>query len=164
MESTLNSTKTWKLQFDLHTRLLNNVLDGINDSMGSQRADDKTNHVRWLAGHLASVRIGMSKLGEQPVSNPWGELFKHGEPLNTEADYPSITEIKAKWQEATQALEQGLLQLPEEAFEAKAPAQTPIADASLGGYIAFLMHHEAYHIGQMGILRKYMGLDSMSYS
>jgi uncharacterized damage-inducible protein DinB len=30
--------------------------------------------------------------------------------------------------------------------------------------VAFLMHHEAYHIGQMAMLRKQLGRGAMKYA
>jgi hypothetical protein len=30
-------------------------------------------------------------------------------------------------------------------------------------HIAFLIHHEAYHIGQMALVRRYVGSAAMSY-
>ena len=56
------------------------------------------------------------------------------------------------------------MHLPDEVLGSPAPTKTPIADETLGGMLAFLMHHEAYHIGQMDLLRKYLGKDAMSYA
>jgi hypothetical protein len=39
----------------------------------------------------------------------------------------------------------------------------PISDKSVVGTIAFLLHHEAYHIGQLALLRRYTGSPAMSY-
>ena len=38
-----------------------------------------------------------------------------------------------------------------------------VDDESVLGVIAFLLGHESFHIGQLAILRKYYGLDSMGY-
>ena len=35
--------------------------------------------------------------------------------------------------------------------------------ARVVGTIAFLVHHEAYHIGQLALLRRYTGSPAMSY-
>ena len=54
-----HSAQTLAAQFDLHTRLFNNVLDGITDAETQERARDTVNHVKWLAGHLTSTRFSM---------------------------------------------------------------------------------------------------------
>ncbi|HEX9723580.1 MAG TPA: hypothetical protein VGC53_04790 [Vicinamibacteria bacterium] len=41
----------------------------------------------------------------------------------------------------------------------------PIEDGkSLLGCITFLLEHEAFHIGQIALLRRYLGLGAMKYS
>ena len=53
--------------------------------------------------------------------------------------------------------------LPDAVLDAPSPADAPISD-TFGGFPAFLLHHEAYHLGRMGILRKYLGKDAMRYA
>ncbi|MGB7490782.1 MAG: hypothetical protein WBN62_10660 [Thermoanaerobaculia bacterium] len=38
----------------------------------------------------------------------------------------------------------------------------PFEDPSMAGGIGFLLHHEAYHIGQLALLRKFHRLPAMS--
>ena len=44
-----HSAQTLAAQFDLHTRLFNNVLDGITDAEAQERARDSVNHLTWPA-------------------------------------------------------------------------------------------------------------------
>ena len=158
------TTATLSTQFDLHTRLFNNVLDEISDVEANDRASDTVNHIKWLAGHLTATRYGMTKIGGNEQENPYGELFGHGKGISNEAEYPGIAEIKEKWNAISSDISAGLSNMPGEALNGPAPTQTPVNDETLGGFLSFLMHHEAYHLGQMGILRKYLGKDAMSYS
>ena len=41
--------------------------------------------------------------------------------------------------------------------------QTPIGDDNMKNFIDFVLHHEAYHIGQIGFIRKQLGKESMKY-
>ena len=159
-----HSAQTLAAQFDLHTRLFNNVLDGITDAEAEERARDTVNHLIWLAGHLTSTRFGMGKVTGLQEQDPWSELFSHGHGISDEGDYPSIDEIRAKWNAISGTISASLAHLPDEVLGSPAPAKVPINDETLGGMLAFLMHHEAYHIGQMGLLRKYLGKDAMSYA
>ena len=38
-------------QFDLHTKLFNNVLEGLSDLETNSRPTRETNNIKWLAGH-----------------------------------------------------------------------------------------------------------------
>ena len=50
-----------------------------------------------------------------------------------------------------------------ERWRAEISQRFPIADPTLRGALDFLLHHEAYHIGQMAFLRRCFGLPAMSY-
>ena len=154
---------TVKQQFDLHTRLFNNVLDGISNADTDSRANDHVNHLKWLAGHLTSTRFGFKDLAQFETANPYGEVFGHGKAIDPTADYPSIESIKENWNAISGPISEALGNLPEAALQGDAP-KVPIGDGKFGDFLDFIMHHEAYHIGQMGILRKFMGMDAMKYS
>jgi len=160
-----NSAAALQAQFDLHTRLFNNALEGINDTDANTRNSEQVNHMKWIAGHLLNTRMdSMTRMtGGQP-DTAYGAQFGRGIALDPNATYPPIEEITAKWQEASDAIGQAFVHLPEEMLSSPAPAKTPIADESFRGMLAFLISHEAYHIGQLSILRKMVGKEAMSYN
>ena len=158
------SATTIATQFELHTRLFNNVLDGIDDSQANHRASETVNHIKWLAGHLTATRYGMKDFGNVQGEDPYGEMFGHGKAIENRDDYPSLESIKSNWNAISGPIAEGLKNLPQEVLDGASPAQVPVNDETLGGFLTFLMHHEAYHIGQIGILRKYAGKDAMSYA
>lgn len=154
---------TIKKQFDLHTRLFNNVLDGIADQEADARANDHVNHLKWIAGHLTATRFGFKKLAGFEQENPFGEYFSHGKSIDPKVDYPPIETIKENWNAISGKISEAFGNLSEEALAANAP-QVPIGKGKMGDFIDFLMHHEAYHIGQMGILRKFAGFEALKYN
>lgn len=155
---------TLALQFDLHTRLFNNVLDGISDADADRRASETVNHIKWVAGHLLSMRYAMKDLAGLDVQDPFADVFAHGVSIDDNADYPSIADIRGHWNEISGKISPAIANLPSEVADAPSPFELPISDKTLGGSLTFLMHHEAYHLGQMGILRKHAGKDAMSYA
>ena len=154
---------TLKHQLDLHTRLFNNVLDGFADSETQNRANDQVNHLKWLAGHLTSTRFGFKDLAQLGEADPYGDLFGHGKALDPAGDYPDIASIKANWNRISEKISAAFGQLSPEILEADA-LKVPIGNGKMGEFLDFLMHHEAYHLGQMGLLRKYLGQPAMSYA
>jgi uncharacterized damage-inducible protein DinB len=55
--------------------------------------------------------------------------------------------------------------LTEDDLEGDPPIATPVAsDNTLRGFITFLAHHEAYHIGQLSLARRFFGYEPMEYS
>ncbi len=149
-------------QFDLHTRLFNNVLDGLSEFDTSSRPKG-VNHIKWIAGHLTTSRFALKGFADLNVSDPYEEFFAHGKSLSEDADYPTINAIRDLWNEISDTISAGLSRLPEEVLNGPAPARLPIGDDTLEGMLAFLMHHEAYHLGQMGLLRRQLGHEALTY-
>ena len=150
-------------QFDLHTRLFNNVLDGLSDLEANSRTDKKSNNIKWLAGHLTSTRFSLKDAVGFEMKDPYATLFGHGQSLQDNIDYPSIDRIRELWNEISDRVSAGLSRLPEEVLNGPAPRRVPIGDDTFEGMLAFLMHHEAYHIGQMALIRKQLGRSAMKY-
>jgi len=117
--------------------------------------------LHWLATHLLAIRMGLNTFGGLEEDNS----LKHflGKNINDIREYPQVEEILDKWNTISPKIQAGLEQLSEQKLGSESPVKVPVKDTTLGGYLGFLMHHEAYHIGQMGILRKYTGNDAMSF-
>lgn len=152
-----------KAQFDLHTSLFNNCMEGISQDQAWEQTNDNHNPFIWLAGHLVGTRMGMSQFGGFEPDTSFDGFFGHDQKLDKSKTYPTLAEIKAAWNEISPKISAGLANLPAEAWGGLPPSKVPISDDTMEGFMAFIMHHEAYHLGQMGILRKQVGLEAMSY-
>ncbi len=164
MTSTISALKT---QFDLDTRLYNNVLDSINETESNTRNSEHTNHIKWIAGHLLNTRMdGFSRLTGGVADTSYQAQFGRGSALDVNASYPSIDELKSKWNTISEEISNRFLHMPEELLDSNAPGQSPVfaQDPSFRGLLAFLVSHECYHIGQLSILRKLSGKPAMSYN
>ncbi|MBA3828439.1 MAG: DinB family protein [Taibaiella sp.] len=161
----MNATSVLKIQFDLQTRLFRNTLLDIADEETNDKFDEGINSIKWLAGHLLNTRVsGLAKIAGVPSDDSYVAMFGRGSKWESGGDYPTIETIMDKWESTSSAISAGLAALPDEVLQAKAPAQGPIADETILGLLSFLMHHEAYHIGQLGILRKMAGREAMSFA
>lgn len=165
MQTAVKSPITCALvaQFDLHTRLFNNVTEGLSDAEASSRPNQHVNNMKWLAGHLTSTRFALKDFTDLELDDPYSELFGHGQGLRDDIEYPSIEQISDLWNRISDQISAGLSNLSEDVLNGPAPARMPIGDDTFEGMLAFLMHHEAYHIGQMALLRKQLGHEAMSY-
>jgi uncharacterized damage-inducible protein DinB len=160
-----NSAAPLKAQFDMQTRLFNNVLDGITDTDANARKNENINHIKWVAGHLLDSRLtNIAKMTGMQPDDTYTAQFGRGMALDPKAAYPPITEITAKWKETATALSEGISKIPEEVLAAPSPAKAPIADDTIRGLLSFIVSHESYHIGQLSILRKMAGKEAMSYN
>ncbi|QHT69952.1 DinB family protein [Rhodocytophaga rosea] len=154
-------------QFDLHQRLYNHVLEDFPDEETNQRLYGNTqiNHVKYLAGHLLNSQYGLALMAGLNPEVKWNELFAvmGQSEAKDNFPYPTIEEIKAEWNGLYQPLRQNLAKLTPETLTYPPPKPFNQVATSSGELWAFINHHIAYHIGQIGILRKGFGKKPMRY-
>jgi hypothetical protein len=167
----MSSKKQLLAQYDLHNVLFNNVIANISDEESNKCIADPMNCVKWLAGHLLWANTNLANIGGAKVEVLWRDHFhtKQGgsaEDFNApKSKLPTLQEIKGKWNKDALVIRKGLENVPEEALSSTVEAKHPIAgfDNTLAGLWAFINHHQAYTIGQIGILRRGLGKEPMSY-
>jgi hypothetical protein len=167
----MSAKKILLAQFDLHQVLFNNVLADINEEESNKSMASPMNSIKWLAGHLLWAQHSLAIIGNVKIDLPWRDHF-YTEAGATDADrnaapskMPTLQMIRDKWNEDAPEIKNDLEALPEEALNAVINAKHPISpfDNTLGGKWAFTNHHQAYTIGQIGILRRGLGKEGMKY-
>jgi uncharacterized damage-inducible protein DinB len=162
-------TQTTTLQpvieaFRLQTRLFRNVIKDISDDHARAQFAGSPNHIAWITGHIVSTRYMLSSILGLADREPYPELFERGKGILDDADYPAIDKLGEGWEAFAEKLLSRLEGLSEDELMAEPPIQTPIAEYTLRGFITFICHHEAYHIGQLSLARRHFGYEPMSYA
>jgi len=161
-------------QFRLHHLLYNNVLEGFSDDEANQRlnGDKNVNHIKYLAGHLLNSQYGYGFLAGLRLPVKWHELFAamNQSKARDDISYPSIDEIKSEWNSIHSPILEALNKLSEEELNRVPPKpldkvfeNNPFFENTIAGFMTFLNHHQAYHIGQAGIMRKAFGKEPLRY-
>lgn len=146
----------------LQRRLFLNALDGLTAQHLTTRLNDRINHPLWVAGHIAHTRWKIARLLGDDTESP---LAIFDEAISDTAAYPDI-EAVGSYMDTISGVVQRLLYTTDSDFlsaPSPYPYELPINDQTVGGVLNFFIHHEAYHIGQLGILRKALGYSAMSY-
>ncbi len=151
-------------QLNLQTRLFKNSLADIKDEDAKKEIVPGTNNTSWLAGHSVSTRYGLAGMFGAQVSEPYPELFAHQKGMDHSIEYPSISDLTKDWDSISEIVIAKLNTLTDEDLSGPLPFQLPIADTTKKGYLSFITHHEAYTIGQLGLLRRLNGYPAMSYA
>ena len=145
----------------LHRRLFENCLDGVDDATARRRASDTTNHLAFLACHLTEAREYLIETLGGDKQEPFPEIPEIAG-ADEYDDWPALERIRTAWQDVSDRLETTLREVTGEALEQD--VEMPfLDDPTVDGFATFLLHHEAYHVGQMALLRKYFGLPAMEY-
>jgi len=166
----MSSIQIISMQFALHTRLFNNVLEGVEESQGAKRMSEHVNHLQWIAGHLTNARYNYAPMVGLIEIFPYKELYTdttapppNNRAIDASLKYPSLGEILKYWNSYAPAFVEAVSKLSDTQTATELPFGTPIGDKTMLGFFGFLVSHESYHIGQMSIIRRYLGLDPMSY-
>lgn len=155
------------LQLDLHQKLYNNVLEGFSDAESNQRLHDnpQINHVKYLAGHLLNSQYGLAQLSGMEADVKWNDLFAamNQSTAKDNFPYPHIEEIRDEWNRLYEPTRNGLSKMTEKDLLNIPPTPLDQVSKTVGDLWAFLNHHAAYHIGQIGLIRRGFGKPPMSY-
>ena len=151
--------------FRLNTRLFLNTLEGVDDAAARRRPNERTNSLAFVALHLVDSRHFLAGYLSAPApANPFAEMLAEVRSIDELAEIPSLDEIRAAWRIVSAAVEARLAALGEDEIRAPSPQRFPVDDATVLGGIAFLGSHDAYHVGQMALLRKLLGFPAMAYA
>lgn len=150
----------------LNTKLWLNCLEGVTDEAAWSRSNTPINNAGFIALHLIDARFFMADLLGLEAANPYAEaLAEVRSPADLpEAYQPSLDELRRVWQEVSDVLLDGVPTVEEAVWRRTSPQRFPVEDPSVLGGMHFLVNHESYHIGQLALLRKYLGLPAMKYT
>jgi len=156
--------RPWHAVLRLNTDLALNCLDGLTDEEASRRVSPRVNSVAFLLAHLTDTRYFGATLLGRPGANPLSLVLDGARGIDEVKVLPPLAELRTHWLGAARHLETALAATRAEALDAPSGQRFPIDDPSLLGTIAFLMQHESYHVGQLGLLRKELGHPAMAYT
>jgi hypothetical protein len=156
-------TGTMIAQFDLNTRLFKNVTADVSDEHARTRPNANTNHIAWIVGHTLSSRYMLANVLGVPDAEPFPDLYAKGKGLVVDATYPTLKELAREWPSISQKMIGRIRELTDAEMQADAPFPVPNGKRIID-FITFIGHHEAYMIGQLGILRRFFGYEAMKYN
>jgi uncharacterized damage-inducible protein DinB len=148
--------------FRLNTELLLNCLDGVSEEQVRSMPAGRCNHMAFLTAHLVESRYHALSLMGSSTPNPLGFL-QSAKSQDDVAVLPPTADLVAMWEQMSAQLAVAIERL-DTADLARQLRPFPGADGTLLGNLAFLAQHESYHIGQLGLLRRQVGLPAMSYA
>ena len=147
--------------FHANDQLFHRALEGVKPEDLLRSPQDGSNPLIWIAGHLMTSRVSLTRLAGERIENPWSNIFARGATVDTNVTYPEISDIVALWDTTTKSLMKRLEDLDDATLSEQASFPVPTGDKTKRGAIVFLNFHETYHIGQMAYLRKWLGYSQL---
>jgi uncharacterized damage-inducible protein DinB len=142
---------------------LNTELDGLDDTTAARRLTGTSNNIAFLATHLVETRHYTAGVLQAPLPSPLPPATARARSLDEAGPLPSLRDLVAAWESVSAHLAVTVERL-DTAFLARPAGAFPGSDGTILGALAFLVQHESYHIGQMGLLRRQLELPVMTYS
>ncbi len=139
------------------SRLLADSVNGLSEDEWFAQPGGTTNHMMFVIGHVVAVRGMVLRMLGQEWSASWEGLFGRGAALVERGQYPSVAEMSAALKDVSVRLSDALKSAPAEVLAREPRPGVPNFDGTNGGVVAFLAFHDAYHVGQAAMLRRWLG-------
>lgn len=154
----LDAIRPIALQLEVTSGQLENALEDIGDDAWETRLGEQpTNHAAFISLHVLDARCFLLRSLGVDVQHGFEALTENARRLEDIAEYPPVGEILEAWQRVSEKLAPALEAMTTEALANTSPHPFPIDDETMLGLLAFLSQHEAYHMGQLGIIRRAHG-------
>ena len=127
------------------------------------RPDGFGNSALWVAAHLVRARHGLlARLGAE-LPNPLPAELVNAKGIADVTAWPALDEVRAAWTGVSHALRDRLDAVTPAELAAAIDVRFPVFEQTVYGALVFLVQHDSYHIGQLSVLRKLVGLPGMSF-
>ena len=148
----------------LNTKLFRNCLEGMSDEQANVRPSAAGNSAVFVAAHVADTRFFLLKVLGADLANPLAPYLAKAKSIDDVKRFPSLSEIQSAWTAASHALRGRLDAVTSTEWDALCGDRFPAADQTMLGALTFLVQHDSYHVGQLALLRRQVGLPAMSYA
>ena len=162
--STLRGIGVLASVFRTNTRLLLNCLDGVSREHALERPNERTNSLLFIACHLVDARHFLAGYLGLSVPNPLDSTLGEVSSIEEVRELPDLDEVRRCWKSIGQVLDECFATLGEDDLNAPSPQHFPVDQPTVFAGIGFLLEHESYHIGQLALIRKFLGYPAMRYS
>ena len=148
--------KLWRTAYKTTLALLERNLEGLTDELAAQRPGPSAASPAWLLAHIYMTRKLILKLLGMPQEKD-EDLGTDGfRGSDGETVHVPFSELVRRFQATDELMKQAFMAVTDWERPSKNPGTG--AEQPLEQTIAFLHMHESYHIGQLALGRKLLGL------
>lgn len=149
--------------FRLDGWLLHNCLDDLTEEQALARPAPGVNSAAFIAAHLADSRHAIAGWLGSSLPNPLASYLADARSIEDVRELPPLEALLAAWDRVDAELARRLRDATPAALDGPAPGTFPTGGGTMLGALAFLAHHDSYHVGQLALIRRHLGLPAMRY-
>ena len=149
-------------QMKVNNRMMLNLLRGFRPEQLLHKLEGMGSCPLWNAGHVAVYRPAYGQLLGRPIEEPsWAEHFGRGSDAGPCADWPDRESVVAYLMESEGVAIKLLQAADEDDLNRESIYHWTGKPETVMHNLLTLLFHEAYHIGQVGMVYKCSDLGSV---
>lgn len=118
----------------------------------------EANHLAFLAVHLTGARYYIVKFLGGSAQDPLERYHEKARTIDDIVEFPPTAEVLEAWDEVAALLDSALAAAPSDFLDGASGLPFPAPGPTRLDALTFLVQHEAYHLGQMCLIRRIHGL------
>ena len=151
--------ETLAVQFHMNEFILRSNVGDLSHADTLVRAVPGSNNINWLVSHLVATRCAVLPAVKQ--ESPWSDAqiarYRRGMPMVEDAQLMPFAEVMQAFAATQERILAGVTSLSESDYAEPAPFNPGPTPETVGSLLTKIAIHEAYHLGQTGILRRVAG-------
>jgi uncharacterized damage-inducible protein DinB len=149
--------------FQINSNLLNNCFKDVKEEFAQKSINNNNNFIQ-IAIHILDARYYISELLGLKNAFQFREIFSKADKPNNIKLLPSTKEVLSDINNMTDLIISKLLVLEEKNLKKNISYNFTYVESTILGSITFLIQHESYQVGQLGYIRRHLGMDSVKYT
>lgn len=138
-------------------KLVDHVIGQVEPYQWLQRPAPHSTHVLWIVGHLAATRGLLVRMLGGDLDMKLNPLFGGGSPLQGDDAFPPSSAVVDLWREVCVRVDHAVKTVSLGDLQRPSPEGVPAFNGRISGALAASVFHEAYHVGQLGYLMRWLG-------
>ncbi|MDQ7816394.1 MAG: DinB family protein [Melioribacteraceae bacterium] len=148
--------------YNTNSKLLINSFAKVTEADALKRPNRRTNSMIFIVLHILDARCFMlTQIGKQ-TKNPFAKYVDWAKTIDEIKVYPKLKKVLTEWKRIDKIFVGETSELKSRKLNSDQQFEFP-GGKKIIEMISFLAEHEAYHIGQISFIRKYIGYPATSY-
>lgn len=149
--------------YSVNSTLFINSFKNVKESDANKRINHSTNSMIFLALHTLDARYYLLKSLGVKIKNPFAKWIDWANNIEDIKKYPKLKAVLNDWEKLDKKFIKKLSSVTAKELNKKFDVDFPGNGKPVINMISFLAEHEAYHVGQLAFLRKYLGYPAVLY-
>lgn len=148
--------------YNTNSKLLINSFAKVTEADSLKRPNRKTNSMIFIALHILDARCFILTQIGCDTKNPFAGYVDWAKTIDEIKVYPKLKKVLSEWKRIDRVFMEELCRVNSRKLNSDQQFEFP-GGKKIINMLAFLAEHEAYHVGQISFIRKYLGYPATSY-